>query len=252
MLQRSIALTCVLLLCSAVGWAQAGGDPLSDSTQCIVVLAKSWHEPVAEALRFERSSATADWQPVGERMRAVVGRKGMAWGRGIGKVAPAPGEPTKAEGDGCAPAGVFDLGTAFGFGSALREPHHSYPYLRITPSMEAVDDVNSRFYNQIVDRSQIGQVDWRSSEKMSTIPRYVWGLFINHNLSPVVPGAGSCIFLHVWRAPDNGTVGCTALAESDVARLLSWLDPARKPRLVQMPRAAYEMVREMWKLPRWD
>jgi hypothetical protein len=31
-----------------------------------------------------------------------------------------------------------------------------------------------------------------------------------------VPSAGSCIFIHVWRARDKGTAGCIAMPESRV------------------------------------
>src|SRR5262249_47021952 len=38
-------------------------------------------------------------------------------------------------------------------------------------------------------------------------------------------GAGSCIFLHVWRDAASPTVGCTAMAKPALAELLAWLDP---------------------------
>src|SRR3712207_8482067 len=52
-------------------------------------------------------------------------------------------------------------------------------------------------------------------------------------------GRGSCIFLHVWRGPRSSTAGCTAMAEPALAELLRWLDPARRPALVQLTDAAY-------------
>jgi len=39
--------------------------------------------------------------------------------------------------------------------------------------------------------------------------RYV--LIIGYNTPKPVPGAGSCIFLHVWRGKDSSTAGCTAI-----------------------------------------
>ena len=51
--------------------------------------------------------------PSGEAIPAVVGRNGLAWGRGVRTDLPA-GEPQKREGDGRAPAGIFKLGPAFG------------------------------------------------------------------------------------------------------------------------------------------
>ena len=51
------------------------------------------------------------------------------------------------------------------------------------------------------------------------------------------PGGGSCVFLHIWHSNDQGTIGCTATSEIDLETLLTWLDPARKPLLVQATRA---------------
>jgi hypothetical protein len=39
------------------------------------------------------------------------------------------------------------------------------------------------------------------------------------------------------------------MSQSDVERLLVWLDPARKPLLVQLPKPAYERLIDRWKLP---
>jgi L,D-peptidoglycan transpeptidase YkuD (ErfK/YbiS/YcfS/YnhG family) len=64
---------------------------------------------------------------------------------------------------------------------------------------------------------------------------YEWGLLVGHNTSPIVPGNGSCIFIHVWGGPSVTTSGCTALDSADVVELLGWLDPSKAPLLVQMP-----------------
>jgi L,D-peptidoglycan transpeptidase YkuD (ErfK/YbiS/YcfS/YnhG family) len=42
--------------------------------------------------------------------------------------------------------------------------------------------------------------------------------------APVVPGAGSAIFLHVARANYQPTVGCVAFAEPDLLTILSVLE----------------------------
>jgi hypothetical protein len=42
--------------------------------------------------------------------------------------------------------------------------------------------------------------------------RYALGAVVAHNSTPPVPGAGSCIFLHVWESPVTPTAGCTAMA----------------------------------------
>jgi L,D-peptidoglycan transpeptidase YkuD (ErfK/YbiS/YcfS/YnhG family) len=50
-------------------------------------------------------------------------------------------------------------------------------------------------------------------------------------MNPIVKGKGSAIFLHVWK--DRGsTVGCVAMPEEIVLKILAWLDPAKKPLIV--------------------
>src|SRR5260370_18579336 len=78
---------------------------------------------------------------------------------------------------------------------------------------------------------------------------YRWAILVDHNATPPTPGGGSCIFLHIWRGPGQGTVGCTAMPQEQIESLLSWLDPARKPLLVQLPAPQYEKLRKRWKLP---
>ena len=55
--------------------------------------------------------------------------------------------------------------------------------------------------------------------------------------------------LHIWHSNSQGTAGCTAMSQSELERLLIWLDPARKPLLVQLPKPAYERLIDRWKLP---
>jgi D-alanyl-D-alanine dipeptidase len=138
----------------------------------------------------------------------------------------------KREGDGCSPAGIFRIGPAFGYAPAA--PAIRLPYQPLTPSTIAIDDPASTHYNRIVD-AQRAACDWKSREMMLRQDGlYLQGAVIGHNPHNV-PGAGSCIFLHLWRSPGHPTAGCTAMAGEDLRNLLEWLDPAAEPRLVQSP-----------------
>ena len=53
----------------------------------------------------------------------------------------------KREGDGCTPAGLFPLDTAFG---AAEDPGSLFPYRKLTEDDYWVDDPESPFYNQLV------------------------------------------------------------------------------------------------------
>jgi D-alanyl-D-alanine dipeptidase len=129
------------------------------------------------------------------------------------------------------------------------------PYLNLTSSTECVDDIHSKYYNRILDRSTVTP-DWNSSEHMRDVGEsYRWGIVLDHNHtvtennnSPEL-GGGSCVFLHIWHRHDQGTVGCTAMSQSDLETLLLWLDPKRNPLLVQLPQPTYERLMNRWMLP---
>jgi L,D-peptidoglycan transpeptidase YkuD (ErfK/YbiS/YcfS/YnhG family) len=124
--------------------------------------------------------------------------------------------------------------------------------------VECVDDPASLHYNRIVDRASVAP-DWKSSEHMRNAGEaYVWGVVVDHNAtvpggtSQPVPGSGSCVFLHIWEGTGRGTTGCTAMAEANLETLLTWLDPARRPLLVQLPEPVYARLEHAWRLPRYS
>lgn len=174
----------------------------------------------------------------------------MAWARGFQAVHPGAGA-VKSEGDGRSPVGLFPITALFGYGAAdpRMVPSPALPYIQATPDLKCVDDAASRHYNCLVDQSRVAR-DWDSCEDMLRQDgRYEIGAVVGYNDNPVVPGAGSCIFLHVWQGPGVPTAGCTALAREDMLALARWLDGGLSPVLVQLPRAVYRQVREDWGLP---
>jgi len=183
---------------------------------------------------------------VGEPIPIVVGQTGLAWGEnGVGR----RGDPRKHEGDGKAPAGRFVLGTAFGFAPPATVDWVRMPYLRLENGTECVDDTSSAHYNTLVERGTVRRVDWASSEKMRSIDLYRLGVVVRYNAQPVRRGRGSCIFLHIWRAPGSPTSGCTAMPAADLETVVRWMDPQRRPMLVQLPAAEYARLRRAWSLP---
>jgi L,D-peptidoglycan transpeptidase YkuD (ErfK/YbiS/YcfS/YnhG family) len=255
---------CLLAAASGCAFVSAEVDATSSgalarSTQIIVVTTSGWSAVEGQLQRYERANTHENWRSIGGPIPIVVGKNGMGWGIGVTPAddpgVRAPGEPVKKEGDGKAPAGIFALGTAFGYASQPL-PGSRLPYLELTPSIECVDDVDSKYYNRIVDRSAVTP-DWNSSEHMrNTGESYRWGIVVDHNgidaagdRHEPMPGGGSCIFLHIWHSRDQGTVGCTAMSIVDVETLLTWLDPGRKPMLVQLPEPDYARLVPRWKLP---
>jgi L,D-peptidoglycan transpeptidase YkuD (ErfK/YbiS/YcfS/YnhG family) len=222
-----------------------GAAPL----QAVLVTTASWDATDGVLRRYARPLADAPWEPVGEPARVSVGRTGLAWGTGLHPQVPEG--PQKREGDGKAPAGIFVLSSAFGYASAEEAGWVRLPYHESTPSVKCVDDGGSAVYNQRVDADTLASApDWSSHEEMRRRDDlYRWGIWVDHNTGPAVPGRGSCIFLHLWAAPGVPTAGCTSMAEADLRGLLAWLDPAASPVLVQLPDGEHARLRDAWRLP---
>lgn len=222
---------------------------LAQATQLVVVLAENWDASAGDLQCHTRSTAGSPWQAFGAAVPVVLGRAGLAWGRGLHD--PVPSAPRhKREGDGCAPAGVFRITALFGEAGPDSDFVQSVrlPYRCASADLRCVDDPGSAHYNQIVDRRDLA-VDWASAEEMRRPDqRYAIGAVIAHNPDRQ-PGAGSCIFLHVHEAPGVPTAGCTAGALADIRRICGWLDAAAQPLIVQLPRAEYARHAEAWGLP---
>jgi D-alanyl-D-alanine dipeptidase len=222
----------------------------ASTRQLIVVVTSDWDAVNGTLYRFQRA-AGRPWQSVGQPYAIVVGKTGIGWGVGVAdwRTEATAGEPVKREGDGRAPAGIFRLGTAFGFAPADSLSALRLPYLALTGSTECVDDTRSSHYNTLVDRGAFAAPDWSSAEHMRGIKEYQLGIVVEHNADPPVPGRGSCIFVHIWDGPDVGTAGCTAMPSGNLTELVGWLDPADEPLLVQLPQSEYRRHEELWALP---
>jgi D-alanyl-D-alanine dipeptidase len=205
--------------------------------QALVVTSDSWNSPTGTMWLCQRKDG--HWTPTESHWAVDVGEKGMGWGDGLlqknNDLA-----ITKHEGDGKAPAGIFALGDSFGYNQ--RPPEGSkMPYRQATDNDVFVDDMKSPYYNtwQHLDPNDPKAPDpknWDSAERMHLKDDlYSLGIVVNHNMNPAVPGDGSAIFIHEWGNYGTGTAGCTAMSDDNMRHLMSWLDPAKKPILVQLP-----------------
>jgi L,D-peptidoglycan transpeptidase YkuD (ErfK/YbiS/YcfS/YnhG family) len=222
---------------------------LGASHQLLLVIAPGWESRAAQLRRFERGCDDGDWRAVGASIAVSLGKNGIAWGQGLHPVMPGR---QKREGDGRAPAGIFAITALFGYAA----PDSAFaraaklPYLHATPDLKAIDDPASAYYNRIVDQSVVAQPDWVSCEDMRrSDQRYAVGAVVAHNTGRPVPGAGSCIFLHVCEREGMPTAGCTAMALADMSEVAGWLDASAAPLLVQVPQAEYDALSEDWGLP---
>lgn len=249
--KMKVFLFSALIALSFSGNVFAQKSPVLKSLQAIVVTTKDWNAVQGKAQLYERKNTNAKWEPVGTDFPVVVGKKGIAWGAGLHKLDLNTDTmiPVKIEGDGKAPAGVFSL--TFAFGLADKADFIRLPYTRLIESTECVDDVKSSKYNSIVDRYKVGNLDWKSSEKMLEVGyQYDLGVFVAHNTNPLKAGNGSCIFLHIWKNELTGTAGCTAMSRENIETVLRWLDPQKNPILIQMTKPNYIQYQNLWKLPK--
>ncbi|MFZ4116114.1 MAG: L,D-transpeptidase family protein [Chthoniobacterales bacterium] len=210
-----------------------------------------WDSYQGNLRRFERPDPVSPWENVGVAQAVVLGKKGLAWGIGCHGWFPAEEEKSrlKEEGDGCSPAGVFQLGESFGYDSLEKVGIVKIPYRQLTQYDEGIDDSSSRYYNKIMDSRMIIDKDWTSFETMFRPDgAYELGLVIQHNENNI-PGKGSCIFMHVWQNDHHGTAGCTAMDLTVLNMLLHWLDQEKYPLLIQLPESEYRARQGPWCLP---
>lgn len=227
--------------------------PTDGARQLVLVVTDGWDATGGHLQRFERSGDGAPWRAVGEPTAIAVGRSGSGWGTGL-HTAPADGAPVKREGDGRAPAGVFALGTAFGYGDA-DSVDSGLPYAAMDANDWCIDVPVSPLYNRIVSTDDVGAAAIEGSTEPMRRDlhadgdvRYKLGFVVEHNAANT-PGGGSCIFGHLWRTPGEATAGCTAMAEPAMRAMLAWLDPAQRPVFVLLPAPALKTHADAWRLP---
>jgi L,D-peptidoglycan transpeptidase YkuD (ErfK/YbiS/YcfS/YnhG family) len=154
------------------------------------------------------------WKLASPAFKATVGEKGFA---PINQ---------KREGDGKSPTGMFPLGTAFGYAPSVKT---RMPYRQATDDDFWVDDPDAKDYNKWV-RGQPRRATFEKMRREDDL--YKYGVVIEYNMNPIVKGKGSAIFLHIWRGEEKPTLGCVAMSEDKILRLLGWLDPGKRPLIV--------------------
>lgn len=212
------------------------------SSQLIVVTSDSWNKIEGRMNVYEYHSGV--WKSVLKDIPVVTGRSGMAWGKGLHSSDLNKGR-LKKEGDGNSPAGIFYLSGLFGYDDISSKMNS----MKVDQQTFCVDDSKSAYYNQIVKTDTVKK-DWTSAETMRMKSDvYKYGIFVDYNVKPAIPEMGSCIFMHIWSGSTSPTAGCTAMKETDILKLIDFLDKKKNPLLVQVPRAEYDKMKPIYKLP---
>ncbi len=156
-------------------------------------------------------TATSDgWLDLGgRRARCALGRAG---------VLPAG---AKTEGDGATPAGVWPLRRVFYRSDRGGAPATTLPVQPIRGSDGWCDDPCDPAYNRPVTLPYPASAErlWREDGLYDLV------VVLGQNDDPVVPAAGSAIFLHIARPDLSGTEGCVAMSRADLEALLALAQP---------------------------
>lgn len=136
-------------------------------------------------------------------------------------------EKEKKEGDGKTPSGEYKISSLFSYEDAKVD----MPLVKADRNLICVDDIKSRYYNQIIDANST-QKDYDSFEMMRRDDhQYKYGAVIEYN-SDNTPALGSCIFIHIKKDENSPTAGCVALDENDMKMLFYRLKKEMNPMIL--------------------
>jgi L,D-peptidoglycan transpeptidase YkuD (ErfK/YbiS/YcfS/YnhG family) len=162
----------------------------------------------SEAMKF---LVSADgWLDLGcRKARCALGRGGIR------------AATAKQEGDGATPAGSWPLRRVLWRPDRVQAPICRLPTHAIAPDDGWCDDPSHADYNRAVRLPHPANAErmWRSDQLYDLV------VILGHNDNPVVPGAGSAIFLHLAKPDFSPTEGCVAVAGDDLEALLELAAP---------------------------
>lgn len=185
-------------------------NSLGNSEQVILVTTKGYNTSTGRVRTFEKQS-DGKWKQIIDD-KAHIGKNGFA--------------DNKKEGDGKSPTGKYTIGTAFGYKG---NPGTKIGFKHTTEDDVWVDDSKSKYYNTWQSNS-LKDKDWNSAESMMH-RLYGYGFVINYNTAQT-PDKGSAIFMHTG---DSYTLGCVATNQTSLTSIMTWIDPAKNPVIIQIP-----------------
>lgn len=150
------------------------------------------------------NSAAKGWLVIGNRRFAcLLGKNGRAF--------------RKREGDGKSPIGTWRLTGLYFRPDKMLRPRCRLPTAPLRRDDGWCDAKGHKDYNRKVKLPCAASHEdlWRSDEAYDLLAT------TSHNQRPRKQGAGSAIFLHVWRKGATGTEGCIALKPGDLRKVLA-------------------------------
>ena len=137
----------------------------------------------------------------------------------------------KREGDGKTPQGLYALNRGLYY---VNDFTTKFPMEQYYERYIWDENPYSATYNSLLRNPAPGTKGDRLWEHRNLQYRYI--VVVEYNTSPAVPGKGSAIFIHAWRARGKGTAGCVGVSEQNMKRIVEWLDPDQKPHILILPK----------------
>jgi L,D-peptidoglycan transpeptidase YkuD (ErfK/YbiS/YcfS/YnhG family) len=149
------------------------------------------------------------------------GRLRWSQGSAAAAVGRAGVKADKREGDGATPAGAYPLVSVLYRSDRIAPPMSHLPVRALAPHDGWVDEPADARYNSLVELPYPASAEemWREDDLYDVV------VVIGYNMEPVIPGAGSAIFLHIATPDFAPTAGCVAVSKEVLLGLIALLGP---------------------------
>jgi len=136
-----------------------------------------------------------------KKLQCAIGRGGL--------------KKNKVEGDLSTPIGAFKFNKIYYRADKIGETNFEIDSSIIQKNDGWCDDEKSKFYNQYI------QFPFNESAEHLYREDDIYDILcvLNYNTSPIIPGLGSAIFLHIARSNFAGTEGCIALDKKALLKI---------------------------------
>ena len=160
-------------------------------------------------------------QTEAENLEYREGRLHWSRGSAVAAVGRAGVKADKHEGDGATPVGTYPLVSILYRPDRVAPPASQLPVQPLAPSDGWVDDPADANYNRPVSLPYTASAEqmWREDDLYDLL------VVIGYNMEPIVPGAGSAIFLHIATPDFAPTAGCLAVEREVLFAVLPLLGP---------------------------
>jgi L,D-peptidoglycan transpeptidase YkuD (ErfK/YbiS/YcfS/YnhG family) len=147
----------------------------------------------------------AHWRD--HEFRCALGRSGVS--------------ENKTEGDGATPCGIIKPRKILYRADRLAAPEAVLPVEAIQPDDGWCDAPEDADYNRQVEFPHDASCEalWRDDHIYDLVA------VTSYNETPIIPGKGSAIFIHLAREGYSGTEGCIAFSEADLRLMLADIRP---------------------------